>query len=396
MIANMIVVTIVTIAQSNIVEAKGDTAAFTIHPTYFHEGNKSWIIQQAKPQSSIKDYLTVENLSDEDQKIRLELREASNEKGDFKPIEKATFKNIGKWIHLSNAEYILKPYEKKKIPFEINIPASAEKKEYTAVIYGIGEKVNAQNIRIVTRIGVRLYIQVDTIQFGEASILTSPTYKSGFFAILSGIGLFASLIYYLMERKKIAPIIVLLLFSLNFSPVFAQVMEIEVLGGGYRLRGPNLIPFDNVQASFQSAESTKDIRDINPQNEESIENDQALDYIAIEDQNGGNPFQVTVRASDFIAGDNRLDNTHFFIKNANGDADTADDIIPDNNQTIETGVMLDSTTDSFADLSTDRTLFRNDEGRAPGAWRIFPVFKIVIPSGTPPGTYSSTITFTII
>lgn len=184
------------------------------------------------------------------------------------------------------------------------------------------------------------------------------------------------------------------LFMLNFSPVLAQVMEIEVLGGGYRLRGPDVISFDDVTASFTEGTSIRDLRDLDAQNEESLANGNALDYIAIEDQNGGNPFVVAVSATDFASDSNDFANTNFEIKNANGDGDTTDDIIPENSQTTETGVQLDASTDSYIDLSAQRVLF-SSEGRAPGAWRIYPVLRINIPAETPPGAYSSTLTFTI-
>lgn len=190
------------------------------------------------------------------------------------------------------------------------------------------------------------------------------------------------------------------LFLANFSPVIAQVMEIEVIGGGYRLRGPDIIEFDEVIASFSSVISEKDIRDLDPQDEEDLGNMDALDYLAIEDQNGGNPFQVSVSATDFSSGTHSFPSSALEIKSSNGDGDTADDIIPENNQTTELGVslprvLLPGDSEGFESLETQRTIFTS-EGRAPGIWRIFPVFRITVPAGTAPGTYNSTITFTII
>ncbi len=189
-------------------------------------------------------------------------------------------------------------------------------------------------------------------------------------------------------------IIFLALFGLNFTPVLAQVMEIEVLGGGYRLRGPDVIAFPNVTASLTSQQGTRDIRDLDPQNEEDAGSTSAKDYLAIEDQNGGNMFDVTVTSTNLAdtASGVEIGSAQFFIKNKNG---TGTDIIADNSFTNLTGVSLNSDTDSFTDLSVQRTLFSGG-GRTPGAWRIFPVFRVDIPSGTPPGTYTGTLTFTII
>lgn len=194
--------------------------------------------------------------------------------------------------------------------------------------------------------------------------------------------------------NKTILLICAILFALNFSPVFAQVMQIEVIGGGYRLRGPNLIQFPNATASFSNVQTVRDIRELNAQDETNTSNTNASDYIAIVDQNGGNPFQVGVSATNFIAGSNNFANTNLEIKNADGNGAT-NDIIAENARTSLNGVQLDSGTESYTNLGTQRILFTS-QGRAPGAWRIFPVFRLTIPGGTAPGTYNSTLTFTII
>jgi len=184
----------------------------------------------------------------------------------------------------------------------------------------------------------------------------------------------------------------LLLFGLNFTPVLAQVMEVEVMGGGYRLRGPDAISFLNVTASFSQQESIRDIRDLNEQDEESPSSTNALDYVLIEDQNGGNVFNVTVSASNFNSEDKSILNSNFYIKNKNA---VSNDIITNNAFSGLSGVALHPDTNDFASLNTERTLFSGD-GATPGAWKIFPVFKIVVPAETEPGTYVSTMTFTVI
>jgi len=189
-------------------------------------------------------------------------------------------------------------------------------------------------------------------------------------------------------------IINLLLFGLNFTPVMAQVMEIEVIGAGYRLRGPDVIQFTSLSASLTAQESTLDIRTLDAQDEEALASTEALDYLAIEDQNGGNVFDVTVSATDLqdavtLA---TIPKANFYVKNKNG---TGADIVVDNSYSGLTGVSLNPDTGDFADLNTQRTLF-SGEGREPGGWRIFPVLKINVPAETVPGTYTSTLTFTII
>jgi hypothetical protein len=186
----------------------------------------------------------------------------------------------------------------------------------------------------------------------------------------------------------------ILLFGLNFTPVLAQVLEIEVMGGGYRLRGPDLVTFPNVAASFEEQESVRDMRDLNTQDEEAPSSINPLDYVLIEDQNGGNAFNVSVSAETLVdtSKGQKISNARFYIRNKNG---TGSNIVPHNAYSSTEGVTLHTDTNSFSALNVEKTLF-NGDGKAPGAWRIFPVFKIVVPGETVPGTYKSTITFTVI
>lgn len=180
---------------------------FTVHPSYTHQGNKSWIIQDIANGSSVKDSLTLENLSDQEQKISLIVREATNEKGKFTPVESEKYTGLGLWTKLSENQVTLAPREKKKIPFEISVPENSFEKEYNGVIYALKEDSNDQNIKIVTRIGVRIYIHVVAPSTLQTNIFNSSLYKSSFFFILSLIGLTASIGYnliHIIENKKYA------------------------------------------------------------------------------------------------------------------------------------------------------------------------------------------------
>ena len=196
-------------------------------------------------------------------------------------------------------------------------------------------------------------------------------------------------------NPKIWPVIItLFLFGLNFSPVMAQVMEIEVIGAGYRLSGPDIITFTNLSASLEGQESIVDIRTLNAQNEESPSSTETLDYILVKDENGGNIFDVTVSTTDMQDPHTLsvIPSSNLYIKNKNG---TGADIVTENNYSNLTGISLNADTNDFADLSVQRTLLSGDGGQ-PGAWRIFPVFKLNVPAKTLPGTYTTTLTFTII
>jgi hypothetical protein len=194
--------------------------------------------------------------------------------------------------------------------------------------------------------------------------------------------------------------VALALFILSAANVFAQVMEIEVVGGGYRLKGPDILQFESVTAGFTQQEKEIYIGDLDPQNEKSGPSAlSALDFLLIEDQNGGTPFDVAVSATALtISGTavsipNELDGSSgLMIKNSNG---VAPEIVAHNVQTTLDGVSLNSATNDFVSMGEQQALF-SSKGYAPGAWRIFPVFKTVIPAETAPGVYISTLTFTIV
>ena len=206
--------------------------------------------------------------------------------------------------------------------------------------------------------------------------------------------------------NKLLTTVTLGLFTLNFSPVFARVMIIDVLGGGYRLRGPYVLQFADVTASFSAQQTTLDIRDLNAQDEESLSSAEALDYIVIEDLNGGNAFDVSISADTLTTDPDVLpvytiSSDNFYIKNncANGTntcAGNSANFVADNATSTLDNISLSSSTNDFVAMPTSspQTLFTS-EGRAPGAWRIFPVFRIEIPANTLPGDYTSTVTLTI-
>ncbi len=188
-------------------------------------------------------------------------------------------------------------------------------------------------------------------------------------------------------------ILILGLFSLNFSPVFAQQVFIEILGGGYRLDGPSLIDFPAQTASVTEVKtSERSIRDITD----------PKSYLLITDENGGSTFDIQISASgplSSIEGE-QIPLTNFLVKNISGTGNDIDTI-----HGREDGLNLisllndyfqDPPTNSIPnDLSVTRVL-ATGTGGAPGQWKIYPGFRIDIPEGTALGTYETTITFTII
>ncbi len=176
-----------------------------------------------------------------------------------------------------------------------------------------------------------------------------------------------------------------ILFCLNFTIIHAQDMYIDIIGGGYKIYGPNTIILPPKPAAFEEQTTRADIRtQVTP--DQNIPN-----YIEIADENGGNEFDLNVHASGF-SGPAKINNSNFFLKNCDY-PESQECITPIEGETE--WLNLATATENFAAFGTDPLPLARGSGTAPGKWRIYPSFQLNIPSGTPPGQYSATITFTI-
>lgn len=153
-----------------------------------------------------------------------------------------------------------------------------------------------------------------------------------------------------MNTRTIKKLAFLLSFSTliwNVTPIFAQTLEIEVLAGGYKLRGPSTINFASVSASKNTNQSILNFADLNGTN--STEN--TNNYLEIIDENGGKPFNVTVSATSFVRNESLpidcnlnpkkcipLSNFSF----ANNDGYTATTIINGNSEDFTTNAQTNS------------------------------------------------------
>jgi hypothetical protein len=192
-----------------------------------------------------------------------------------------------------------------------------------------------------------------------------------------------------MRKNKYNILLILItlgLFSLNFTPVFAQQMLIQILGGGYRLYGTSIITFPAQTASVTGDQTSEiSVRDI------QVDTDPLPGYILISDYNGGQAFNVTVSATTLTrqAGTEEIPLSNFMIKNTSSVGNTIDTI-----NGRDDGLTLNAATNSYATFESTRAL-ADGTGQAPGEWKIYPTLQITIPEGQRSGTYESTLTFTI-
>jgi uncharacterized membrane protein len=196
----LLIITVI-ILTAGIPLTYAQTGDFTIYPSYIHKNNKNWIILDLEQGSKKTDYVTIENLTDKKQSIKIEFKEAKEEEGSYLPIDNEPYKNLGLWIEISENIVTLNPNEKRKIPIEITIPNKANIDEYKGTILASKTEKNEQNLNITTRIGVRTYININKTNLLQTNIFTSSSYKSVFFFILSFIGVVGSILYSIINKK---------------------------------------------------------------------------------------------------------------------------------------------------------------------------------------------------
>lgn len=178
---------------------------FTVYPTFMHGTNKNWIVTNAAAGATLKESVTLENLSDAVQNISLQFREAEETDNGFVSVENEPYRNLGNWTALSDNTFTLEPHQKLRVPVEFKIPSETTLGKYTGVIYAV-QAQRGESLNIVTRIGVRAYITVTSPFDLQTNTFENGAYRSGFFLAFSLIGVLGALLYngiYVLETRKI-------------------------------------------------------------------------------------------------------------------------------------------------------------------------------------------------
>lgn len=96
-----------------------------------------------------------------------------------------------------------------------------------------------------------------------------------------------------LKTKKLLAILSVLFLAAKSTPILASIIEIEILGGGYKLRGPSQISFTPVTTSTSDNSNFISFRNTN-----ETEPNETNNFLKIIDENGGNPFDVTISAEE--------------------------------------------------------------------------------------------------
>ncbi len=187
--------------------AQDSNGTFTVYPSYMHEGNSKWIILNALPGDHLKDYITIENLTAQKQTISLQANTADQTDKGYIINENISNNDFASWIKFEKKEYTLEPYQKIKAPLEISIPDSAEITEYSGAILGTQTVKNDNGLNIVTRIGTRIYLNINhpTADISANSASTNIFTPKSIYFFLSFFALIAGTFYITinhLDQKK--------------------------------------------------------------------------------------------------------------------------------------------------------------------------------------------------
>ncbi len=190
---------------------------FTVYPTYMHGDSSRWIILDAVQGTTLRDFVTLENLTEQTQTISLVASEAEESETSYLIKDSANPDGLLSWIKFDKTEYILEPGQKIKAPFEISVPASAAIMGHTGAILASQTSQNDHSLNIVTRIGVRLYLNVvapgTPLQNTISQTATVPapfgieTFMGNTYLILTSLALAGSVIYTIfngLNKRKYA------------------------------------------------------------------------------------------------------------------------------------------------------------------------------------------------
>lgn len=201
LIISLLIITAATASASENEKAVGN---FTIHPTYMHGENTSWIILDAYQNSTLRDYVTLENLTAETQTISLNATDAEESGNSYLIKDSKNPEGFISWIKFEKTEYTLAPGQKIRVPFEINIPASAEINEYSGAILASQAHQGDSSLTIVTRIGVRFYLNV----VAPGAHLSNTISQTATVSAPFGAGSFAGNLYFILTSLALAAVVI--------------------------------------------------------------------------------------------------------------------------------------------------------------------------------------------
>ncbi len=193
----LLIITVIfsSLYSSNVFAA--NEARFTIYPAY-SEGK--WLRISSNSNQNIDTAVILENLTSENIQLALNFKELSGTEKNPEIQENAPYQDLGNWLTISGSEFPLNPRQKLIVPLQIKIPTQTPNQLYQGVLLATESRPsNLPSMNIATRIGTRIYLEVDDSQIIQANNFQFSVQLWQILAIISGMILFG---YSLLHSRK--------------------------------------------------------------------------------------------------------------------------------------------------------------------------------------------------
>ena len=139
--------------------AGAQEAVFTTFPSYSTD-HSTWIVRDVNPGKNYVEYLTLQNLTEIPVTLEIAIIESSGDQNNIKLLENTAPQHAGLWIRPEPDTVTLQGGEKQQIRLSINVPANTTPGDYQAVAMISPKNHDDRQIKINTRIGNRIYLNV--------------------------------------------------------------------------------------------------------------------------------------------------------------------------------------------------------------------------------------------
>ncbi len=96
--------------------------------------------------------------------------------------------------------------------------------------------------------------------------------------------------------KNITTILGVCILFINTTPIFAQILEIQIIGAGYKVLTPTQLNFPIINTGTENTTTNIKTRNVFLEKDKSNQNRYGFQVI---DENGGNPFDVLITTDEF-------------------------------------------------------------------------------------------------
>lgn len=161
----------------------------------------TWIEKDTHPGNILEEIITINNLEDTTSEYSIKFAESEGPKENIHIKEDQPFNNIGQWTRLESEKISVEAKSKKAFMVRIKVPEGTALQKYQGVILVAPVKQGKDMINIVTRTGVRIYLNVTNQPTPAETSLLKPD-STPLAIILIGGATLALLYSYRKEKQN--------------------------------------------------------------------------------------------------------------------------------------------------------------------------------------------------